>query len=141
MFELNNNVSNYSLSFKPEFCLSFLCSSRFPPGSLPPPALHPIPAAPSTKARCWLRQTHKQFDGGELGKHGRLGEQALCISRIGGAELARGHRPRDDFAWRSQLLLSFSDTEFNIPTPADPPTQDTLMKQLYETELTAAGSF
>lgn len=54
------------------------------------------------------------------------GSRALCISRIGAELQPEATRPRDDFALEVPATSFFSDTEFNIPTPADPPTQDTL---------------
>lgn len=58
------------------------------------------------------------------GKGGRLGEQSNSYKQIGGLNFS--HDAKGEMGLEDKLLLSFSDTEFNISRPVKSPSQDAL---------------
>lgn len=61
---------------------------------------------------------------GDQGGEADLGSRAIPISRLGGLNFS--HDAKGEMGLEDKLLLSFSDTEFNISRPVKSPSQDAL---------------
>lgn len=91
-----NNVSNYCLFSDLDFVFPSSVAPRTPQAPLPPPALHPIPTAPSDQGQMLAGlDSHKQFDGGEFREAWKTGgAEQFALAELGAELQPEATRPR-----------------------------------------------